>query len=546
MMSDFAPTTEQEQARGLFETGDSLALEAGAGTGKTSTLILLAEQATGRRGQYIAFNKAIVTEAGGKMPGHVACNTAHSLAFRAVGKHHAHRLRSSRRMRSIDIANRLGIRPIKLTTQDGQPKSLSESYLAGLTMRTLTRFCQSADLEPTEEHVPYIDGIDIPPGRWENNRRVAKALMPFAAAAWRDAQDPSGTLPYKHDYYLKQWQLDGAKIGADFILFDEAQDANPVMVAVVAAQQHAQLVWVGDSQQQIYSFTGAVNALASVPAAARAFLTQSFRFGPAIADVANHVLDMLGAELRLTGTDSIASTVCPVPEPDAILTRTNAAAVRHVLGAKADGTSVHLVGGGSEVVTFAKGARDLMAGRRTDHPELACFDNWGEVRDYVAQDEQGSELRLMVSLVDEFGVDVILDALENMVREDAADLVVSTAHKAKGREWDSVQLGEDFPEDPTGEELRLLYVAVTRARRELDVSSVSMFRDWGQDVQVPVVAASPEESDSDLAVTLSHDEVIRIVRALEWQADPLAESIRAKLGDPDLDEGLARGALPGA
>jgi hypothetical protein len=33
-------------------------------------------------------------------------------------------------------------------------------------MRTLNNFCQSADLEPTEAHVPYMKGIDIPPGAW--------------------------------------------------------------------------------------------------------------------------------------------------------------------------------------------------------------------------------------------------------------------------------------------------------------------------------------------------------------------------------------------
>jgi hypothetical protein len=104
----FAPTAEQSAALELFGTGKNIAIEAGAGAGKTSTLILLA-QSTTRRGQYVAFNKAIVQEAGSKMPGTVTCSTAHSLAFRAVGHQYGDRLQNSRRMRSIDIANRLGI-----------------------------------------------------------------------------------------------------------------------------------------------------------------------------------------------------------------------------------------------------------------------------------------------------------------------------------------------------------------------------------------------------------------------------------------------------
>jgi hypothetical protein len=58
------------------------------------------------------------------------------------------------------------------------------------------------------------------------------------------------------------------------------------------------------------------------------------------------------------------------------------------------------------------------------------------------------------------------------------DVVVSTAHKSKGLEWDRVRIGDDFRypyEDKTGamvwpddDEYKLSYVAVTRAAKELD------------------------------------------------------------------------------
>lgn len=466
----FNPTDEQIRALELFGTGKSLVIEAGAGAGKTSTLKLLAES-TGRRGQYLAFNKAIVEESKAKMPGTVRCNTAHSAAFRVmVRKMNLDRLRSGR-MKSWDIARFLGIdQGIGLTTHEGTYRSLSPGYLAGLTMRSVTKFCQSADDAISSRHVPYIRGIDAP-GDWTNNRQVADAIRPYASKAWADLMRRDGALPFQHDHYLKAWQLDDPRIDADYILFDEAQDANPVMVDIVAKQRHrAQLVWVGDSQQQIYEFTGAVNALQAVGAEQEAYLTQSFRFGPAVAEVANSILAKIeGAKLRLTGTPSIASTVGPVEAPNAILTRTNAEAVRNVLMAQSDGKRPHLVGGGNEIVSFAKAAQTLMDGGKTEHPELACFASWNEVREYVEQDEQGGDLRLLVRLIDEFTVPTILAALDNMVTEQAADVIVSTAHKSKGREWDSVQLGADFedPEDNAGE-LRLIYVAVTRAKLRLD------------------------------------------------------------------------------
>lgn len=182
--------------------------------------------------------------------------------------------------------------------------------------------------------------------------------------------------------YLKLWERSEPKMGVDFVLFDEAQDAAPVMLSIIDQQEHAQRVYVGDSCQQIYEWRGAVNALQTVDTDARTFLTQSFRFGQAVADLANLVLDELGAELRLRGFDSIPSRVDALSKPDAILTRTNAAAIHEVLTLQAGGVAAHLVGGADDVASFARAAQQLMDGKPTYHPELACFTSWPEVKEY--------------------------------------------------------------------------------------------------------------------------------------------------------------------
>ncbi|WP_236707409.1 3'-5' exonuclease [Escherichia albertii] len=69
--------------------------------------------------------------------------------------------------------------------------------------------------------------------------------------------------------------------------------------------------------------------------------------------------------------------------------------------------------------------------------------------------------------------------------EKAAAVTVTTVHRAKGLEWDTVRLHEDFqdPEQPgpdnvqeseeiRRDELNLLYVAATRARKTLVLNSV--------------------------------------------------------------------------
>lgn len=473
-------TDEQTLALAYFRMGMTLRVEAGAGSGKTSTLRMMAE-ATKRIGQFTAFSKACVVDAAGVMPETVGCATGHSLAFRAVGKKYSHRL-SSGRMRSDQVARALGVTHFGVKF-GAQSKTLAPGFLASLVQRTITRFCQSADPVPSVEHVPYLDGIDLPGANgertWENNRAVRAHIAPAIERCWADISDPKGTLPYRHDNYMKSWALGDAVIPSDFILLDEAQDTAPVLLDVIA-RQDAQLVAVGDSCQAIYEWRGARNALALLPAEATAFLSQSWRFGQPIADVANLVLTALDAELRLTGAPTVESEVRRIDgDPDAVLCRSNAEAVTTVLRYQKAGVRVHLVGGGDDVASFARAAQELMDVGRTWHPELACFDSWLEVLDYVAADPQGGELKLLVSLVEEFTVPVILEALEKMPPENRATVVISTAHRAKGREWNQVRLASDFQEpdgDDSAGEFRLLYVAATRARRVLDVTQCEPLR----------------------------------------------------------------------
>jgi superfamily I DNA/RNA helicase len=144
---------------------------------------------------------------------------------------------------------------------------------------------------------------------------------------------------------------------------------------------------------------------------------------------------------------------------------------------------VALTGGGDALSKIAEAAQQLKAGRRTSHPELFLFSSWGEVQEYVENDDAAADLRAFVRLVDAHGPETIIEAVRRLSAEDSAQVTVSTAHKAKGREWDSVRIGPGFGPPPAGddgrqrplypEEARLIYVAVTRARRTLDPAGIA-------------------------------------------------------------------------
>ena len=484
----FTPTAEQARCVELFATGADLVIQAGAGAGKTATLLLLAAQAgaQGRKGRYTAYNKKIVEDTTTKAPGNLAVSTMHSMAFGAVGRNFKHLLPKTptnpggmQRQRSIEVARILGLSEM---TVGG--KRLAAGALAAMVLGAIDSFTHSADAEVTTKHFGTIAGLDEE-GETKNSKVLARKLLPFARKAWGHFTSVDGKLRITHDSYLKNWQLSSPRIVADFIMLDEAQDADPVQVAIIEAQRAygTQIVVVGDSQQVLYEWRGAVNALADFEAmgAQVAYLTQSFRFGDTIAEVANGLLTRLGAELRIQGFGQVASVVGPIAEPTAILTRTNAGAIRALLASLADGQKPHLVGGGADVIAFAEAALDLQEGRSAQYGELACFADWAEVEYYVENEPQGADLKLMVKLVNEFTAEAIIEALKNMPNEKNADLIISTSHKSKGCQWMSVQIAGDFippkeeGQEMSASELRLMYVAATRAQRELDLDNVPHF-----------------------------------------------------------------------
>lgn len=191
-----APTPEQLATADAFRAGDHLVIQAGAGTGKTTTLTMLA-RSTRRHGRYLAFNKAIAQDATRRFPANVTCSTAHSLAYAAVGRRYQRRMNASRQPAwrtgaalgiDADARFRIGIRTVT-------SKALSSTVL-----RTVTGFCRSADPDLAAHNVPRLRGAESD----MLHAQLARIALPYARRAWRDLQDPDrGAVRFEHDHYLK-------------------------------------------------------------------------------------------------------------------------------------------------------------------------------------------------------------------------------------------------------------------------------------------------------------------------------------------------------
>jgi superfamily I DNA/RNA helicase len=317
-MPAFPPTAEQTAIVDASLTGENVVVRAGAGSGKTSTLVLVSEALSRKSIAYIAFNKDIATEAGHKMPANVEARTAHSFAYRGIvvfPKSKFGQRLDARNLTSLDIARALGITaPLTLDLTDGTSKTLKSSTLGYIARNTVERFCQSDHDEINRYNVPKQDGLDE-----QAQAKLAAYILPHAAKIWADVSDENGrTFKFDHCHYLKMFSLAGLPVKvklnggratpAEAIMFDEAQDAAPVIRKIVQ-NQGVQTIVVGDENQAIYGFTGAVNALDAFDAKHDLKLTKSFRFGAAIAEVANKLLAQLDTDMRIVGHDPVPSEV---------------------------------------------------------------------------------------------------------------------------------------------------------------------------------------------------------------------------------------------
>jgi hypothetical protein len=470
--SRLKPTEEQQQAVEQFKNGGSLKINAYAGTGKTSTLQLLAHS-TSRSGQYIAFNKNIVRDAKEKFPSSVNCSTTHGLAFRATPSGYKHNSdKMTGKLSANQLAELLKLKRWQVDRQHTlQPRS--QGYLV---IETLRRFMQSADTGLEAKHVPRHGSLVTASEPTMN--AVKEFALHAAKYLWGRMKDQGDPVPLGHDGYLKLWALGQPIIGADFILLDEAQDTNPVVLDVLG-NQPAQMIYVGDKYQQIYEWRGAVNAMENMETKGTTYLTTSFRFGPTIATAASKLLARLGEKRPIKGNPAIDSRIghaaCRT-----ILARTNASTVAAIIETLDAGKLPHLVGGTDEVMEMLRGVQDLKAGKQSTVPDFFGFDKWEQVVEF-AKSGEGDHLLSFVNLVEARGERQLMWALNRTVDEEQSDVTISTAHKAKGREWETVRLMDDFlrsqPKRPQANttngddpaELRLLYVALTRAREVINV-----------------------------------------------------------------------------
>jgi len=470
------PTEEQKEILSAFKNTRVLKVNACAGSGKTSTLVLLAED-NPVPSLYVCFNKVIQAEAESRFPLHVSCRTQHSIAFAEFGKYLMHKLQNkpgekyrNKCRTASEVQRYFGIPDMGIGDD-----AVTGVSIASLVQRTVQRFETSAEDNVQSKHVPYYEIQELAKTRdWLDTKWLAAAVLEHSKLLWEERINTHSDAAITHDTYLKMWQLSRPVLNYDIIYLDEAQDSNPTILDVLQRQTQSKIVYVGDTHQSIYQFRGAVNAMKMIDAPSKG-LSKSWRYGSAVASVANAIL---GPESNIKGNDSIQSQVTDLDmsEPFTYIFRNNASLLVAALEVIGQGVEVRI-----EIDTkdFCKKLLSAEALYRKDtknvkHGDLCAFPLWSDLVEAAKEDP---ELNRMVRIVRDREVNKYVDLLENVHEVQNPFVTFTTAHKSKGKEWSNVMVANDFPYSRTGhpfegmsdQEKNLLYVACTRAINKLDL-----------------------------------------------------------------------------
>lgn len=355
--------------------------------------------------------------------------------------------------------------------------------MARAIVNTIKHFLASSDSRIAEKHVPaeYEDQYE--------------KLAFLSRRFWKSIQTESA-LSVSHDVYLKAWQLSAARVpGSDVVLYDEAQDCTPALIAVVEQTPRLQRLYVGDSHQHIYQFRGTENALTSLDLPLLP-LTETWRFGRDIANAANALLKAKGETLALRPAVAQEGQVFMGHPPHSrgiVLARTNVGLIEWALrvigehgkpfirGERAQGSDGMVSGAGALVAALLE-AYDLWRGKRrfASGSRFSMFESWEDLR-AASEEDDGQAYRPYVRIVDRYRgqVPTIVSRLRNDTAksEGEADVILSTVHRYKGEESETVALADDFFDligrDSKGRprldvaEANIAYVALTRAKKEL-------------------------------------------------------------------------------
>ena len=429
--------------------GESLKIQACAGSGKTSTLVEISKANPNSTFLYLAFNKSIVDEAKSKFPDNVNVKTTHSLAYS-----------------SIIAPNKYAVVPKHTFFDLRDILGLSDYEEFSNFNKDLNYFLNSSQNIITN---PLIEKL-------------------FETAR-------NGEIPYTHSMYLKEYQMlstEQKKLDKyDFILLDEAQDTNGVTLGIFLDNKCRKIV-VGDTFQNIYGFRDTVNALERLKTNYEESLTRSFRCTQSILSKACYFLNKYSDTNKKVWFESGFEEKANMPKNQALITRTNCGIIEAIasnLNAdEKEAKKYKLIKEPDSIFAISLSCYHLKNGNfssiHKDYKWINKFSNITDLENF-AELTYDVELLKAIKLVEKYDKQLFLfyDEAKKMFKSNDFNIYLTNAHISKGLEWDIVTLKNDFP--PIADIQESLYDAI----KKKDIHNINIIsKNLQQEVNLYYVA----------------------------------------------------------
>ena len=478
----------QETAIAAAVAGKNIKVEAGAGCAKSSTLRLIAAADPTKTYGVLTFNRANAVESNEHpdKPRNLIYSTTHAIAWdwivRGTGfqsKLNGGYMDCKNYPAASSVFNTLvsfqGLSSVQERTQ--------RNLLRRIVNNTVTVFCNSASLDISAFAEEYLDTLfgpdstgyylyplsdlleDVKEELIRLKRPEVFTLKNFIVNYWTELTDRRvDTLPISHDVYLKLYHMEGKSIntfpgekrrpvGIDVLVLDEAQDTNPCVEAIFAKSQLRQKIVVGDRWQQLYAWRGAGDTMDNFKLFEKLELPESFRFTPAIADVANNILAKV-TDFRIAGKAELApvrTRASLFRKNISILTKLIEIATYALEHPEKETPKVYVEMDLKELFSMMYHINACAFDEKPKFPNYklgTLINNLAELEDAAAAN---ADIKALWKQTTKFAISAggITKGISNIqaiiVKDKAdADHIYSTLHKAKGLEYDCVTISPDF------------------------------------------------------------------------------------------------------
>lgn len=477
-------------------------IKAVAGSGKTTTIVQALEYIqVGLKVLFTAFNKAIIEELASRAPKHITVQGLHSYGLgtitAAFGKlridgNRMHRLIDEMKSEAYETVLKIG-RELNLGDVEAILEEADLSQLRFDLIKSVS-LCKGS-LCGDEEQIGVIaedfeigfpaqspfPGTILPEHAQDALR--AAFIKDVLTLLLRSSDVSDGTIDFDDMIWLPV-VLNLRQKKFDRVFVDETQDLNPCQIELVlrAIKPTGRIIAVGDPRQAIYRFRGADSA--AVENVVKRLdakilpLSVSYRCARAIVEKAKTVVPEIewaeGAEEGSVESASVKDMKKNVKPGDYILSRINAPLVSLCMQFLKEGRAATIAGrdiGASLIAFVKKSAAPSVDALRTYVEEwrnIEC-ERLAKKRLNTQNVEDRADCILAIS-DGARSVDDVIATLERLFvdKSDQERIMLSSTHKAKGKERDTVwMLAGTYRLKPEIEEDNIFYVAITRARKRL-------------------------------------------------------------------------------